>query len=93
MAGLDADQLRTLAQAAMAGDEEAWAGWMQDRLADVLDGEDAAFIAACDPQTILALLDERDRLRGALEQIGYYPDGSHPGTIAAHIARAALEGL
>jgi hypothetical protein len=27
---------------------------------------DAEFIAACDPQTILALIDDRDRLRNAL---------------------------
>jgi hypothetical protein len=30
-------------------------------------GPDAEFIAACDPQTIIALLDERDRLKGAIE--------------------------
>lgn len=90
---MDTARLRRLAQAAAAGDEEAWFGWMQDRLGDLLDVDDAAWIAACDPQTILALLDERDRLRGALEQIGYYPDGSHPVTIAAHIARHALEGV
>lgn len=33
------------------------------------DDPDLPFIAACDPQTILALLDERDRYRAALEAL------------------------
>lgn len=34
-------------------------------------GDNAEFIAACDPQTVIAILDERDRYRAALE---FYAD-------------------
>lgn len=61
---------------------------------------DAAYIAACDPQTILALLDERDALRAALSKIAAdYPErqGKHDlgywydiARDLQHFARAAL---
>jgi len=59
---------------------------------------DTAFIAACDPDTIRALLAERDalaaeneRLRKALEQIEQQLDYGQIDT-ALHIARRALTG-
>jgi hypothetical protein len=57
------------------------------------------FIAACDPQTILSLLDERDRLRGALRAlygwVGVYDDHMGPSDFARRndavvVAREAL---
>lgn len=73
--------LRTLAEAATPGPWVAdapagfgtiFAGVLGDSsrwLFDPVKGtnEDAAYIAACDPQTILALLDELETLRAALE--------------------------
>jgi len=56
----------------------------------------AAFIAAANPQTILALLDERDRLRTALEPFAAmanaydYPDNEW-GTITPHDDRDLLQ--
>ena len=38
---------------------------------------DAHLIAACDPDTIRALLDERDALLDALRQIAEWPDGGN----------------
>lgn len=50
-------------------------------------GRRSAYIAACDPQTIVALLDERDRLREAAQRIleSTFDD------IAYEIAKKALE--
>lgn len=82
--------LRKLAEAATPGPWDhadlgaVWGagGWV---LTDASE-DDGKFIAACDPQTVIALLDERDRLRAALERIA-------AGTPApSAIARDALEG-
>lgn len=61
--------LRELAEKSLAAnepDEEAWYTADSLRRYAPLDGDhpDAQFIAACDPQTVIALLDERDRLLG-----------------------------
>jgi hypothetical protein len=53
--------------------------------------DDCAFIAACDPQTILTLLDERDRYREALEFIlGEFDDADFEHDPVPTTARDAL---
>ncbi len=47
--------------------------------------DDAEFIAACDPQTVIHLIDDRDRYRAALEDIAVQPE-----RLAPMIAREAL---
>lgn len=54
------------------GPPEAWHRGQFERHAD------AAYIAACDPQTILALLDELETLRAALGDIATMLPGSVP---------------
>lgn len=51
---------------------------------------DAEFIAAADPQTVLALLDERDRLRNALARILGYTRGAVERLMPVELAE--LEG-
>jgi hypothetical protein len=54
--------------------------------------DDTRFIAACDPQTVLAILDERDRLRAALVEILDEFDASDEAhDPVPRIARRALD--
>jgi hypothetical protein len=62
-----------------------------------VDGSDlfanACLIAACDPDTIRAVLEERDALRDALETIAAYPysrDQEMGATAMRKVARDAL---
>lgn len=60
------------------------------------DSEDAAYIAACNPSAIRALLADLDAMRGALEKIAK-ADNSESGCYYTNranisIARAALKG-
>ena len=56
-------------------------------------GARAAYISACDPDTIRALLEERDALLDALRQITEWPDGGNSygqGNIK-RFAKAAID--
>ena len=88
---IDLENLRRLAQAATPGPWFSTNGtvWYvttggngepeQDKLADSNE-DDAAFIAAANPETMLELLDEIERLRGllkeAIDQIWAWGDDS-----------------
>jgi hypothetical protein len=62
-----ADDLRALALAAQqSGGDEPWFTPNGGSF-EVIGDEDVAFVAACSPSAIIALLDERDRLLAALE--------------------------
>jgi hypothetical protein len=74
----DLDTLRMLAEEATPGKWERDGDFVRDtvglRIAECFANwkpderiaADASYIAACDPQTILALLDENERLRAAI---------------------------
>jgi hypothetical protein len=97
------DELERLAKYASSGpwtvDERLEAGCVRGRYGDIIVMEtellsDAAFIAAANPATVLALLSERaellatvERMRGGLEKIA---TNYGPGHLAHQIARAAL---
>jgi hypothetical protein len=86
------DHLRDLAEKAHAEYPSAWhtenPGDFPEQTMVVYGWGAHDFISACDPQTILNLLDERDRYRAALEDIAQsvYPP-------AAADARDALNWL
>lgn len=68
MTDVDLDALVALAEAATPGQWVATGRWVRFGLHDreQISDEDAAFIAACDPQTVLALIErirELERFR------------------------------
>jgi len=91
---MDTNELRRVAEAAGPGD-----GWYTYDAVheDFASGNEAdhAFIAAWNPATAIALLDERDKLRAVLRRIGqpgkaicYCRDGHEEAVL---LARASLE--
>ncbi len=68
---IDKDELRRLAEASIIhGEKIGEDDWISEfELSDVCDREDARFIDAADPQTILALLDEIADLRNACSSV------------------------
>lgn len=96
------DDLRRLAEAATPGpwwDAHRSAHGVRrifrdrDLIADVPIEADAAYLAACSPHAILALLDERDRLREALEALVYHgpsEDGNPNGQMWCSDCQSSL---
>ena len=94
------DELRRLAEAATPGPwgssgSQAWdtdgnlVAAVRDH-SELVDRPDAAYIAAVDPQTILGLLDEIDRLRLSDD---YTPEGVDMVMQQLHDARAERDAL
>ena len=85
---IDAARLRALSEAAthkrwkattqggIEADDYTGPGEVFDSVASVHDSADWEYIDAADPQTMLALLDERDRLISALGRIHGYVRGA-----------------
>ena len=80
---IDYTELRRLAEASVGAEyEEEWyeAGSF---VLSIFPGPDTKFIAACDPQTILALLDERDRMKAAIREVMKHIDPANFCILAA----------
>ncbi len=88
------DRLRALCAAAHTDNDQMW--WSTDDLAGLLPGDslnDAAYIAALDPATVLRLLDCADALRELVSYIDDHDWGSIPEGATGDRARTALAAL
>lgn len=91
MTGVDREQLRAAATNAI-NEDDIWYLADERSLRSVVVAADAEFIAAANPATILALLDENDRLRAALEEIAEHERDCHRGCAELRAIAALAPG-